>query len=265
VPNDLSFCAATIEKDDGVLVVPDTRLDPAFASNPLVTDGPRVGHYAGASIICDGEPVGVVCVFGPGPREFSDVERDGLGVLARQAASQLTLRLENRALGQMAVTDPLTGLANRTLLLDRLDHALDSRRRGGGEVGVLFCDVDGFKAVNDSFGHEEGDRLLCAIASGLRASARSSDVVSRIAGDEFVVVCPAVGGPEELAVIAARLSSSGSALPEMPDGSPAPRLSVGAVLATDADSATTVVRRADQAMYASKDARRRLAVAVAVA
>jgi GAF domain-containing protein len=124
VPNELSFCAATVQEPDGVLVIPDTRGDAAWADHPLVTDGPRVGSYAGVALTCGGERVGVLCAFGPDPRPVTAAERAALETLARQVEAQLELRRRNAELRRLAVSDPLTGLGNRTLLFERLELAL---------------------------------------------------------------------------------------------------------------------------------------------
>jgi diguanylate cyclase (GGDEF)-like protein/PAS domain S-box-containing protein len=100
---------------------------------------------------------------------------------AHDAATKLRAR---------ALHDELTGLANRSLLADRLEHAMARRQRlGGGPVAVIFADLDGFKLVNDSWGHAAGDALLVKVAERLSASARIDDTVARFGGDEFVIVC----------------------------------------------------------------------------
>ena len=255
VPNELSFCAATVRSDDGMLVIRDTHADPAWRDHPLVTGGPKVGFYAGVSIVSRGERVGVVCAFGDEARPLPAHELEALEAIARQAAGHLELRRRNIELRELALTDPLTGLANRTLLLDRLGLAIAERRRSGDHVGVLFCDVDDFKAVNDRFGHEAGDRLLCDIGQRLESLVRETDTVARIAGDEFVVLCPRVGSEAELTAVTDRLRLSVTMA-----GSHAlsgeVRVSVGSVLVRDDDDATTVLRRADAAMYAAKATRR---------
>lgn len=256
VPNRISFCAATIGEPDGVLVVTDTGAHERWRDNPLVTDGPRVGFYAGVSIVSRGQRVGVVCAFGQEPREVTDQERAGLLALAGQAATQLELRRHNAALRSLAVRDPLTGLANRTLLFDRLERALSEQDRAQGEVGVLFCDVDGFKRVNDRYGHDAGDRLLCAVAEHLVAAARESDTVARFAGDEFVVACPHLNGEADIRAVARRMTAAIDGRCSLPDGSPPPRISVGAVIAYDGEPPAHLLRRADAAMYAAKAAGR---------
>lgn len=252
VPNQLSFCAATVGEPDGVLVVTDTSAHDRWRDNPLVTGGPRVGFYAGASIVTRGQRVGVVCVFGQEPRDVTDQERAGLSALADQAATQLELRKQNAALSRLAVRDPLTGLANRTLLFDRLERALSEQARTPGEVGVLFCDVDGFKRVNDRYGHDAGDRLLCAVAEHLLAAARDTDTVARFAGDEVVVACPDLNGEADIQAVARRMTAAIDGRCSLPDGSPPPRISVGAVIASDGEQPADLLRRADAAMYAVK-------------
>ena len=253
ISNEQSFCAATLVTAEGVLVVPDTHADERFSEHPLVAGGPQFGFYAGASIVSRGQRVGVLCAYDSEPREVTGAERAALEKLARQAAGQLELRRRNAQLRDLAVTDPLTGLANRTLLLDRLEIALAGRERSGGEVGVLFGDVDDFKAVNDRHGHQMGDRVLCDLADDISTKVRAVDTVARIAGDEFVVVCPDVTG-SELDGIVERIARSKRLLP---DGSPAPRFSVGAVIAARDDTAASVLERGDVAMYADKSPRTR--------
>ncbi len=255
VSNDVSFCAATISTDNGVLIVPDTGADAAWREHPLVTGGPQVGFYAGASIMARGERVGVVCAFGREPRAFTEQERDTLAAVARQVGGQLELRRRNADLRAQTLTDPLTGLANRTLLMDRLEMAIADRGRTGCDVGVLFCDVDDFKGVNDTLGHEAGDRLLCEIAEHLRGAVRDTDTVARFAGDEFALVCPRVTSMTHFLGLADRVAEAVednvTAL-----GPHATRLSVGSVLVRDGEGPADVLRRADAEMYATKAAQR---------
>jgi len=250
--NDLSFCAATIQTADGQLVVPHTHADEHWRDHPLVAAGPQIGFYAGVSIVSCGERVGVICAFGSESRGLTGREREALAALARQAAGHLELRGRNATLRKLALADPLTGLANRTLLFDRLELALADRARTGGEVGVLFCDVDDFKDVNDRFGHEAGDRQLCDIAELLRAESRDTDTAARIAGDEFVLVCPRLRSQNELEVLVGRVTRAAHSRRATPESSPTPRLSVGAVLARHGERPADILRRADAAMYAAK-------------
>lgn len=248
VPNDLSLCAATISTHDGVLVVEDTHADPHWSDHDLVVGGPEVGFYAGVAVASRGERVGVVCAFGSKPRPVSEAERAALIALAGQAGAQLELRAHAAELREMAVTDPLTRLPNRELLMDRLEVALATRAEPSSQVGVLFCDVDAFKVINDTLGHEAGDRVLCHVAERLSGAMRAGDTVGRMAGDEFVVVCPQLGGQAELDALVARIDA---AFAEPSSVGPV-GVSVGAILARAGEDPADVLRRADAAMYADK-------------
>lgn len=172
---------------------------------------------------------------------------DGLEVdaaeLARDVDSVLFRRAESQ-LAQLALIDPLTGLPNRRLLMDRIEHAL-TRAERGEQLALLFLDLDGFKAVNDSAGHLEGDKLLERTARQLLATARAQDTVARIGGDEFVVLCEGTS-VEQAEVLAARIIAAVGA-----DGSGV-TASVGIAAAEPGVDASTLLSRADSAMYRAK-------------
>jgi diguanylate cyclase (GGDEF)-like protein/PAS domain S-box-containing protein len=162
-------------------------------------------------------------------------------------------RRTHERLAQLALQDPLTGVANRTLLDDRLAQALHSRDRDGGVVAVLFCDVDDFKSVNDRFGHQFGDTLLEVVASRLSAAVRSGDTVARVGGDEFVVVSLV----HDLADADALLIRVGESLGDgiaLPGGSALPlSVSVGMAIADEGVSTSAqLLDLADRQMYAVK-------------
>jgi diguanylate cyclase (GGDEF)-like protein len=260
-----SFCARTILEPSAELVVVDTHADPAWAGNPFVTDDPHLRFYAGAAITTeDGHAVGAVCVADHVPRALDEGQLEALRMLARQTSSLLALRRRARDLAdagerlrELAVRDALTGLPNRALLLDRLALALARYRRDGRPLGVAFCDLDAFKPVNDLHGHHTGDELLRLVAGRLDAEARAGDTVGRLAGDEFVVVCPDVGNATELNAIGTRLSAA-VALPGTVAGIElTPAISVGTALAQPDDDPEALLRRADDAMYAAKRRRRK--------
>jgi diguanylate cyclase (GGDEF)-like protein/PAS domain S-box-containing protein len=133
-------------------------------------------------------------------RELTDEETSLLHAVANILSTALARRRdEDRALYE-AVHDPLTGLANRTLLRDRLSQALARSAREGGETGVLFVDLDNFKDVNDAHGHRTGDAVLAEIGERLQTAVRPADTVARFGGDEFVVVCEEVDVPSARAL-----------------------------------------------------------------
>jgi diguanylate cyclase (GGDEF)-like protein len=162
------------------------------------------------------------------------------------------LRTEER-MRHDALHDPLTGLANRTLLRDRLEQALARSVREGLPTGVLFVDLDEFKSVNDYFGHATGDAVLVEIAARLRAVVRPADTVARIGGDEFVVVCEDID--EEAALALGHRLEEAIRRPVVLGGSEhALTASIGIALGRDGPDA--VMAAADMAVYRAKAAGR---------
>jgi diguanylate cyclase (GGDEF)-like protein/PAS domain S-box-containing protein len=167
-----------------------------------------------------------------------------------QRALQEELRLA-------AIQDPLTGLSNRRALAERLEAARRRRSRGGGDVGLLYLDLDGFKAVNDACGHEVGDRVLCDTAERLLAATRDTDTVCRLGGDEFVVLCSPIDGRSGLDQLVERLVALPPVTVEMTGRQVHVSGSIGAVLLEPGEDLDDVLRRADAAMYRAKRVRTR--------
>jgi diguanylate cyclase (GGDEF)-like protein/PAS domain S-box-containing protein len=154
----------------------------------------------------------------------------------------------------LAHHDTLTGLPNRVLLMDRLEFILASARRRESRVGVLFLDLDNFKTVNDSLGHAAGDALLRIVAGRIAGTLRSVDVVSRLGGDEFLVVLPDLEDEQSPAAVADKLLAAVSE-PVLLEGqslSISPSIGI-AVFPRDGTSADTLIMNADAAMYLAKD------------
>ena len=159
-------------------------------------------------------------------------------------------------LRHQATHDPLTGLPNRTLLLDRLDHALGRARRTGSPVAVLFLDLDHFKVVNDSLGHSLGDRILDILGERLGELIRPGDTVARFGGDEFVVLCEDIGVGTAAVAIAERVIRAVSEPFQIDDSEVFVGTSVGIALADGSKPGVTgesLIRDADAAMYRAKD------------
>ncbi|HWL38446.1 MAG TPA: EAL domain-containing protein [Frankiaceae bacterium] len=158
-----------------------------------------------------------------------------------------------RALAHQALHDGLTGLPNRILLLDRLDHALLQHDRRLGGVAVLMVDLDHFKLVNDGLGHSAGDALLVDVASRLSAAVRPGDTVSRLGGDEFVVCCEDVSGPDDAREVAERVLGA-FATPFVVEGRELfVTASVGVTVSSPGARADSLLRDADAAMYRAKE------------
>jgi diguanylate cyclase (GGDEF)-like protein/PAS domain S-box-containing protein len=161
------------------------------------------------------------------------------------------------ALTRLALYDSLTGLPNRILLSDRLDHALHASQRNPHITALLFIDLDGFKRVNDTDGHEVGDRLLQQVAHKLMTCVRSTDTVSRHGGDEFVVLLPDVHSAEDAAVCAGNIISAMNQPFEIGGRDYVIGASIGiATQQSSRDDAAALLKCADVAMYHAKSAGR---------
>ncbi|HEX8101770.1 MAG TPA: diguanylate cyclase, partial [Solirubrobacteraceae bacterium] len=164
------------------------------------------------------------------------------------------LKREAEDLAHRALHDPLTGLPNRVLFRDRLEIALARTRRLPSSVGVFYIDLDGFKPVNDSLGHEAGDELLVELAARLRTVLRPADTVARLGGDEFAVLSDAIDGPVAAADIAERVIAAISQPFDVARGRAHVTGSVGIALAGQPSDPEALLRAADQSMYAAKGA-----------
>jgi len=167
------------------------------------------------------------------------------------------LREKELELQHLAHHDHLTGLANRLLLDDRIEHAIARARRGGVGVGVLLVDIDHFKAINDAHGHDAGDELLIAIAGRLGDCVRETDTVARLGGDEFIVVLEDLPDSAAAAVVAEKVVAAATRPVELASGTAHVSVSVGvAFFPEHANDRARLLKRADAAMYAAKTAGR---------
>ena len=154
----------------------------------------------------------------------------------------------------LAHHDSLTELPNRALLNDRLEMAINTAKRRGEKVGLLFIDLDRFKNINDSLGHAAGDQILRQTAARLSAAVRTDDTVARLGGDEFVVLLPRVRDERSLAEVAIKLREE-MLLPYLLDDMPlhiSPSIGI-AVFPDDGDTPSTLIKNADAAMYLAKE------------
>lgn len=157
-----------------------------------------------------------------------------------------------------ALHDPLTGLPNRQLVLERLADALSSRDRRRRSLAVGFVDVDGFKHINDRWGHPTGDRLLHIVGARLQAAVRHADTVGRFGGDEFVVVLTDIAAYEQAAAVSETLRRAVAGPHRIGDRDVAASISVGiALYPQDGRDGPALIAHADRAMYLAKAQRRR--------
>ena len=156
-------------------------------------------------------------------------------------------------LARHAFQDALTGVANRRLLLDHLDHALLQADRTGSRVAVLFCDIDRFKVVNDNLGHQVGDELLRVIADRLRRAVRPGDTLSRFGGDEFIILLEGITSPDDASEVAASvLEALRDPISLSAGHEVVTTVSIGVALSEDGKSRDDLLHDADVAMYRAK-------------
>ena len=245
-----SLAGFTLTADDPV-VVRDLRTDDRFTRPPALL---AAGAVSGITTVLRvaGRGAGVLSVYTRHERSFDTDDVNVLRSIANVVAHAMERDQVHRQLSRIAVTDEFTGLPNRVLFLDRLEHAL--QQRTGDKVAVIFGDLDRFKDVNDALGHAAGDHLLRAAAARLTDSVRPADTVARFGGDEFAILSEHVADPLAAIALAERLASAVSSEPVRIDGREIHvTISMGVVVADTlgADPAT-LLRDADAAMYRAK-------------
>ena len=201
-----------------------------------------------------GQVLGVLEVLAAQPAAFTDAGQASLELLAAPFGAALfnALRLEDTS--RQAMTDPLTGLANRAHALRELNEALLRHTRHGGYVAVVFVDLDGFKNVNDTLGHAAGDHVLIAVAARIATLVRHPDTPARWGGDEFVIICHGNTHPPNVDSLADRLIHTLPGRYPVGDGHADIGVSIGIALTHTPAPAERLLAEADTAMYQAKRA-----------
>jgi diguanylate cyclase (GGDEF)-like protein len=224
-----------------------------IASPQITGDFPAEGLTAAmaAPVHERGKAIGSLGVGSRQPgREYGSRDQQVLLSFAEHASLALNHARAIEEAVHEALHDSLTGLPNRSLFVDRLRHTVARAERAGTPVAVLFCDLDGFKTVNDSLGHRTGDRLLVAVAERLADCLRPADTIARLGGDEFAVLLEELREPGDAARAAQRLLDSLKAPFELREREFFISVSIG--IAAGAGEAETLLRDADLAMYRAK-------------
>jgi diguanylate cyclase (GGDEF)-like protein len=268
LPRDQAICKLTVETNQ-IVIIGDTLADPRVAKLPIVMSAPRFRAYAGHPLVDEqGACIGTFCVFDLKPREFAPVDRQALMDLAALAQRELLsdqLTNANAALTSKlgmarreALMDPLTHLWNRRGASVLLKAAFASADQRGRPLALALLDLDNFKRINDTRGHQTGDEVLRRIASRLLSTVRGDDAICRLGGDEFLVLMA-----DTDAAIASRvaerirLAITDSPIPTR-DGPVPVTISVGCTIRQPRDTTAVegLLERADQALMESKAAGR---------
>jgi len=249
---------------EGVLAVgrPDGLLEstpPTLPAGRATSAPAELGSGGSAALKLDvpiaasgGQRLGTVALFGPAA-QVDEAGRLLLERCAQLAAIAVERRHASARARHAALHDPLTGLPNRTLYADRLTQALAGARRHRGSVALLMIDLDHFKMVNDTLGHEAGDEVLRRVADRLRAALRRSDTVCRLGGDEFVVVLPDVERLHDAQRMASKLWRTLREPVSIGDVQLSLEFSMGLAVSSPVDDdPAALLRRADVAMYRAK-------------
>ena len=184
-----------------------------------------------------------------------------VAVLGVAMAGLQTLRRREAQMARLVIQDPLTNVLNARAFAERLGQELDRNRRYPRPLALMYMDLDNFKVINDTHGHQTGDAVLKLVADAMRTSVRQADVVGRLGGDEFAVIMPETDAP--LADAAAKRLVVG--LRNVFKGTPNVTASIGVVSCTATEASTDdLLRRADQAMYDAKKSGKDRVVQVAI-
>jgi len=268
LPRDQAICKLTVDANK-IVMIGDTLKDPRVAKLPIVMSAPRFRAYAGHPLVDEhGACIGTFCVFDLKPREFAPVDRQTLSDLA--ALAQRELLSDQLTSASAALTSKL-GVARREALMDPLTHlwnrrgasvllkgALANADQRGAQIALALLDLDNFKRINDTHGHQAGDEVLRRVASRLLSTVRGDDAICRLGGDEFLVLMV-----DTDAAIAGRVAERiRRAISDTPvptrDGSMPVSVSVGCTLRQPRDTSTVeaLLERADKALMESKAAGR---------
>ena len=244
-----SLTAQVIRSGQALLVTPHTPPDPSL---PVI--GSDALHWLGVPLISQGATVGALVVqsYSEATR-YSESDKELLQFVSTQVAAAIERKQAEERLHHIARHDPLTDLANRDLFHQQFEAALENVSRFGGNLALLYIDLDKFKLVNDCFGHHTGDLLLCEVAQRIRAHLREGDVVGRMGGDEFVVLLCRLQSIADSITVAEKLRAAMHTPFPLAEGTLHTSTSIGvATYPLHGLTSRDLTRAADAAMYEVK-------------
>jgi diguanylate cyclase (GGDEF)-like protein len=233
-------------------VVRDWRTETRFEESELQAEA---GMRSAVIVLIKGkgEPYGILGVGSRTVREFTRQDVSFMQAIANVLANAIERRRTEEQTQHEALHDPLTGLPNRNLFLDRLQHALSVAGRRQTAIAVLFLDLDQFKLVNDSLGHAAGDELLAAVAPRIEGALRPGDTVARFGGDEFAILAEDIGNERGATRIAERIAEDLSRPFVLREREHFVSASVGIAIGGGMEAPEGLIRDADSALYRAKE------------
>ena len=245
-----SLAELALERTEMVVftdAVDEARFDTRIMSTASFRSGLAIPIAASAN------PWGALVVHSRMPHRFCEREVSFLDAVASVLSTAIGRIAVDRQLVQRSLHDSLTGVANRTLAYTRIDEALSRAEGTASAVALLLLDIDDFKIINDSLGHDAGDRALVRFADRLRTAAREDDTVARLGGDEFLIICEGVDSIDHAEELARHITSSITA-PFSSAGTPMPlSASIGIAVSEPTTTRRELIHRADLAMYRAKE------------
>lgn len=247
IPSDTNiFCRKIVETRDA-LYVRNAKLDPYWDTNPEVHNDGFLSYFGLPVFWPDGTAFGTICVMDYAETNYQDEYLDLMVQLRDLVEGDLKLVEQFVAMSDIAFHDDLTGLENRRSFLMEAEHRLALARRSEQHLGLLYLDLDGLKAINDSGGHEAGDQAIQALAIAIKSTIRESDLAARMGGDEFAILS-SCDTQSDLDKLVSRLASCFCANEV--------NASIGAVLIEDHKShIQRWLNKADENMYHVKKAK----------
>jgi diguanylate cyclase (GGDEF)-like protein len=234
------------------VTVPDWDVEDRFERSPILTEQ---GALSGLTVVLQGHraPFGVLGLHSLSRREYTVGDIAFAQALANVLGDAFEHQLTEDDIRHRALHDPLTGLPNRVLFMDRLQQAIKRLRRRDSPAAILFLDLDRFKLVNDSLGHDVGDELLAAAAPRLKQALRASDTVARFGADEFAILLEEIADEHDAVEMAQRVASVFTRPFVLAGNEHFVTTSVGIALAGGGERAEDLVRDADAAMHRAKE------------
>jgi diguanylate cyclase (GGDEF)-like protein len=256
LPRPATFCTHAIERAQ-VMVVEDTIQDARFFSNPMVTGAPYIRFYAAAPLrTWQGYNLGTLCVLDRRARKIDTKQKRLLEDLAAMVIDELETRRSMLELRRLATTDALTGIHNRRQFLELAGKEVARAARYNQPLCLLMADIDRFKRINDTYGHETGDRAITATVEAIRKLLRPDSLFGRLGGEEFAILLPQADLAAGLIAAERFRHAVRRQRLETAEGPVGFTVSIGVTMVTAEIGLDHALQQADQALYDAKNAGR---------